>query len=99
MTILCKKEKCKQYHLVNSRTVRIILVICSFLYCLNISPCGGGEGPLFGNHKVPRQVLLESCYGKESQSEKGGTGLGITDGTDSGWGEKQEVTGKIPQGS
>ena len=41
---------------------------------------------------------LDKCYfkavmGKESQSEKEGTGLGVTDGTDLGWGEKQEVTG------
>ena len=60
--------------------------------------CVGGGGPPFGNHKAPRQVLLESCYGK-GVTEKGGTGLRVTDGTDSGWGEKQEVTGKIPQGS
>lgn len=37
--------------------------------------------------------------GKESQDEKGGTGMGDTVGTDLGWGEKQEITGKLSRGS
>lgn len=99
MMILCKKEKCKQYHLVNSRTVRIILVIFSFLYCLDISWCRGGVVLPLGTTKPLDKCYLIAVMGKESQSEKEGTGLEVTDGTDLGWGEKQEVTGKIPQGS
>ena len=84
---------------VNSRTVRIVLVIRPFLYCLDISQCGG-EGVLpLGTTKPLDKCYLKAVMRKESQSEKGGTGLGDTDGTDSGWGEKWETTGKIPQGS
>lgn len=60
---------------------------------------GVGRVLSLGTTKSLDKCYLKAVMGKESQSEKGGTGLGITDGTDSGWGEKQEVTGKIPQGS